>query len=44
MHVVGIKCTDKPVCAMAVAVFESSSWQKPNKDIVLDKVEFAGLD
>lgn len=27
MHVVGGKCTDLPACALAVAVFESSSWR-----------------
>lgn len=27
MHVVGTKCTDLPVCALAVAVFESASWE-----------------
>ena len=27
MHVVGTKCIDLPVCALVVAVFESSSWR-----------------
>jgi arginine decarboxylase len=27
MHVVGTKCIDLPVCALVVAVFESSSWK-----------------
>ncbi len=27
MHVVGSKCTDLPTCALAVAVFESTSWK-----------------
>lgn len=27
MHVVGGKCTDLPTCALAVAVFESTSWR-----------------
>jgi len=27
MHVVGTKCVDLPVCALVVAVFESSSWR-----------------
>ena len=27
MHVVGSKCSDLPVCALVVAVFESSSWR-----------------
>ncbi len=26
MEVIGIKCEDQPVCALVVAVFESSSW------------------
>ncbi len=31
MHVVGTKCIDAPVCALVVAVFESSGWRS-NKD------------
>ena len=27
MHVVGTKCVDLPVCALAVAVFESTTWR-----------------
>jgi arginine decarboxylase len=27
MHVVGTKCTDLPVCALVVAVFESATWK-----------------
>ncbi len=27
MHIVGIKCTSKPVCALVVAVFEASTWR-----------------
>lgn len=27
MHVVGKTCTDHPVCAMAVAVYQASDWQ-----------------
>ncbi|MEK7594418.1 MAG: pyruvoyl-dependent arginine decarboxylase [Patescibacteria group bacterium] len=27
MKVVGIKCQDQPVCALVVAVFESTSWR-----------------
>jgi arginine decarboxylase len=27
MHVRGITCTDKPVCAMVTAVYQSSDWQ-----------------
>jgi arginine decarboxylase len=27
MHVVGSRCIDLPVCALVVAVFESSSWR-----------------
>lgn len=27
MAVTGIKCVDKPVCALVVAVFESASWK-----------------
>jgi len=27
MHVVGIKCTSVPVCALVVAVFEATSWR-----------------
>lgn len=26
-HIVGTKCTDLPVCALVVAVFESTSWR-----------------
>lgn len=31
MHVAGGKCVDKPVCALVVAVFESSSWRTMRK-------------
>lgn len=27
MHVSGLRCTDKPVCALVVAVFESNAWE-----------------
>ncbi len=27
MHVIGTKCTDLPVCALVVAVFEATSWR-----------------
>jgi len=27
MQVSGIKCEDKPVCALVVAVFENSGWR-----------------
>lgn len=27
MHVSGLQCTDKPVCALVVAVFESNEWE-----------------
>lgn len=27
MHIAGTVCTDKPVCALVVAVFESAAWQ-----------------
>ena len=27
MHVVGTKCTDLPVCALVVAVFENGTWE-----------------
>lgn len=30
MHITGKKCVSLPVCALAVAVFESSSWQTIN--------------
>jgi arginine decarboxylase len=39
MHVVGTRCTDLPVCALVVAVFESTSW-KSNK---LGAGKLAGL-
>lgn len=29
MHIVGKKCVDMPVCALVIAVFQSSSWKKP---------------
>lgn len=32
MHIVGGKCTDLPVCALVVAVFESSSWRSARSD------------
>lgn len=32
MHVVGIKCTDLPICALVVAVFESSAWRNMRLD------------
>jgi arginine decarboxylase len=31
MKIVGVKCEDKPVCALVVAVFESSSWKNANR-------------
>lgn len=33
MHIVGTKCTDLPVCALVIAVFEANSWKalKGNK-------------
>jgi len=36
MHIVGTKCTDLPVCALVVAVFESRSWEalKGNKGVL----------
>jgi arginine decarboxylase len=27
MHVIGTKCTNQPVCALVVAVFEATSWR-----------------
>lgn len=27
MHVSGVQCADKPVCALVVAVFESNAWE-----------------
>lgn len=32
MHVSGVKCEDKPVCALVVAVFESNAWQTLKAD------------
>lgn len=32
MHVAGTKCVDLPVCALVVAVFESTSWRALKKD------------
>jgi arginine decarboxylase len=33
MEVTGVKCEDKPVCALVVAVFESASWQSRPKAV-----------
>lgn len=43
MHVVGTKCIDLPVCALAVAVFESSSWRSIKHDDSSHKYGFLGL-
>jgi arginine decarboxylase len=32
MEVVGVKCEDKPVCALVVAVFESAAWKSANSN------------
>ncbi|MDB5185679.1 MAG: pyruvoyl-dependent arginine decarboxylase [Candidatus Saccharibacteria bacterium] len=39
MHVVGTKCVDLPVCALVVAVFESTSWHANR----LSKNKLSGL-
>ena len=38
MHVVGKKCVALPVCALVVAVFESSSWKGLAKDKVISSL------
>jgi arginine decarboxylase len=39
MHIVGTKCNDLPVCALVVAVFESSTW----RNLRLGSKKLAGL-
>ncbi len=34
MHIVGKKCVSLPVCALAVAVFESQSWETAGEPIL----------
>lgn len=43
MHVAGTKCTDRPVCAIVVAVFESCAWKSNKLDNVSHKYGFLGL-
>ncbi|HSW85504.1 MAG TPA: pyruvoyl-dependent arginine decarboxylase [Candidatus Saccharimonadales bacterium] len=43
MHVVGSRCIDYPVCALVVAVYESTTWRANRHNHKLGKFKFKSL-
>lgn len=43
MHIVGTKCEDLPVCALVVAVFESTTWRAARQNNKLSNLKLSRI-